>query len=52
MKLDDCYRPISDISEQELTGLIGNQEENQWIEFKRTDEKLTKRVEQEIRRIK
>ena len=37
MKLDDCYRPISDISEQELTGLIGNQEENLWIEFKRQE---------------
>ena len=37
MKLDDRYRPISDISEQELTGLIGNQEENLWIEFKRQE---------------
>ena len=34
---DHCQRPISDISEQELTGLIGNQEENLWIEFKRQE---------------
>ena len=34
MNLDDRYRRISDIPEQELAGLIRNQEENQWIEFK------------------
>ena len=37
MNLDDCYRRIVDIPEQELTGLIGNQEENLWIEFKRKE---------------
>ncbi len=35
MNFDDCYRLIADIPDQELAGLIGNQEENQWIEFKR-----------------
>lgn len=34
MNLNDRYRPISDISEHELTSLIGNQQENQWIDFK------------------
>ena len=27
-------RPIAEITESELTGLIGNQEENQWVDFK------------------
>ena len=30
-------RPITEITESELTGLIGNQEENQWIDFKRKE---------------
>ena len=37
MNLDNCSRRIADISDQELTGLIGNQEENQWIDFKQRD---------------
>ena len=37
MNLDDCSRPISDITDQELKDLIGNQEENQWIDFKQKD---------------
>lgn len=30
-------RPISEISDDELRNLIGNQEENQWIDFKQKD---------------
>ena len=30
-------RPIAEITEAELTGLIGNQEENQWIDFKKKE---------------
>ena len=37
MNLDDCSRPISDITDQELKDLISNQEENQWIDFKQKD---------------
>ena len=37
MILDNCRRPISEITDQELKNFIGNQEENQWIEFKRKD---------------
>lgn len=37
MRIDNCYRRISDITAQELKDLIGHQEENQWIEFKRTE---------------
>ena len=34
MNLDDCSRRISEITDQQLTDLIGNQEENLWIDFK------------------
>lgn len=37
MKLDKCRRLISDITDEELKDFIGNQEENQWIEFKLKD---------------
>ena len=37
MIFDNCHRRISEITDQELIDLIGNQEENQWIEFKRED---------------
>ena len=37
MVFDNCKRAISTISEQELKDLIGNQEENLWIEFKRQE---------------
>lgn len=30
-------RPIAEITESELTGLIGNQEENQWVDFKKKE---------------
>ena len=34
MNLDDCYRRIEDIPDQELKDLIGKQRENQHIDFK------------------
>ena len=34
MNLDDCYRLIADIPEQELKDVIGKQKENQCIDFK------------------
>ena len=34
MNLDDCSRHIANIPDQELKDLIGNQEENLWIDFK------------------
>ena len=37
MIFDNCRRRISEITDQELKNFIGNQEENQWIEFKRKD---------------
>ena len=37
MIFDNCRTPISEITDQELKNFIGNQEENQWIEFKRKD---------------
>ena len=37
MIFDNCHRRISEITDQELKNFIGNQEENQWIEFKRKD---------------
>ena len=37
MKLDNCRRLISEIPDEELKDFIGNQEENQWIEFKLKD---------------
>ena len=37
MIFDNCRRRISEITDQELKNFIGNQEENQWIEFKRED---------------
>ena len=37
MIFDNCRRRISEITDAELKDLIGNQEENQWIEFKRQD---------------
>lgn len=30
-------KPISEITDQELKNLIGNQEENLWIDFKQQD---------------
>ena len=37
MIFDNCRRHISEITDEELTGLIDNQEENQWIDFKQQD---------------
>ena len=37
MIFDHCQRPISKITDQELKDLIGNQEENLWIDFKQRD---------------
>ncbi len=37
MIFDNCRRRISEITDQELIDLIGNQEEDQWIDFKRQD---------------
>ena len=37
MIFDNCQRRISEITDQELTSLIGYQEENQWIDFKLKD---------------
>ncbi len=34
MIFDNCQRRISEITDQQLIDLIGNQEENQWIDFK------------------
>ena len=34
MIFDNCHRRISEITDQELIHLIGNQEENLWIDFK------------------
>ena len=34
MIFDNCHRRISEITDQELIDLIGNQEENLWIDFK------------------
>ena len=34
MIFDNCRRRISEITDQELKDFIGNQEENQWIDFK------------------
>ena len=34
MIFDNCRRRISEITDQELIDLIGNQEEDQWIDFK------------------
>ena len=52
MRLDDCQRPISDITDQELKDLIGNQEENQHIDFKlkydRRDSKNQEKYKWEI----
>lgn len=47
MNLDDCYRRIADIPEQELTDLIGKQKENQHLDFKqRYDHRKSKNQEQ------
>ena len=37
MIFDNCRRRISEITDQELIDLIGNQEEDQWIDFKQQD---------------
>ena len=37
MIFDNCHRRISKITDQELIDLIGNQEEDQWIDFKQQD---------------
>ena len=37
MIFDNCCRRISEITDAELKDLIGNQEENQWIDFKQQD---------------
>ena len=37
MIFDSCHRRISEITDQELIDLIGNQEEDQWIDFKQQD---------------
>ena len=37
MIFDNCRRHISEIIDAELKDLIGNQEENQWIDFKQQD---------------
>ena len=37
MIFDNCQRRIAEITDLELTNLIGNQEENLWIDFKKQD---------------
>ena len=37
MIFDNCQRLISEITDQQLIDLIGNQEENQWLDFKHKD---------------
>ena len=37
MIFDNCRRRISEITDQELINLIGNQAEDQWIDFKQQD---------------
>ena len=37
MNFDNCQRRISEITDRQLTDLIGHQEENLWIEFKRQE---------------
>ena len=37
MIFDNCRRRISELTNQEITDFIGNQEENLWIEFKRQE---------------
>ena len=37
MYFDNCQRRISEITDRQLTDLIGHQEENLWIEFKRKE---------------
>ena len=50
MNLDDCYRLISDIPDQELKDLIGKQRENQHIDFKQKYDHRNPKVQEKHKR--